>query len=140
MSTGVLRIRLPAWERLLCITISVLAIGYAGALVVLDWSAAMLVPLFAGAMFLRFSRLEVSGEADRLVVRNTLRTRRIPRSRVRAFEIRKVTPVNQEIRATLADGTMVKLKVTYRATLGSLSAVGLVEDLAALNGWLRSPG
>jgi hypothetical protein len=124
---------------MLCLCAALATSAYAIGFSVLDRSLVMLIGLAPSAFFLRLSRLEAIGDSDQLVVRNTLTTRRLPRSRIRAFEVQEATPVNEEIRAMLADGTRVALKVTYRTTLGALSDAAFARDLSALNSWLRSP-
>lgn len=106
----------------------VIAFGY--------WSTILMgVP---GIFLLRFSRREVRGDSHGLVVRNTLRTRRIAMSQVRRFEIHRISPWNKQIRVLLLDGRRIPLKVTYRVDVGKEPGPELEELLTRFDTWMRA--
>ena len=84
----------------------------------------------------RMWRFGVLADDEWLVVRNTVLTRRVARSRIKEFrldDLRFTLPDRQVIRAALRDGRTLTLGVTT----GFKGRPAREPDLAALRSWLR---
>ncbi len=135
-------LRAPAWLRTLLV---ILVAIYLGSIVYFSVSATassrVILAVFAvggAGLVYRVFRLGVAGDAERLVIRNQLRTLTYPRTDIEKFRTGKpVGPVSfsRSIYVITSNDGLVSLDVTTRPTVLARSRQKMREDLETCERW-----
>ncbi len=144
-----LDVRAPRWARVYICCFAALWLGLLASFAVRglregDAGALITVPMAAVGVFLftRFFRLRARTQGEELLVRNTMRTRRIRRADVE--DVRTGTPqggplsIGEAVLVLVRDGSIVSVEATMRTGWTATGRRQLAESRERLLAWART--